>query len=227
MAATKRARAVEADVIGKLPDDLTLRAARNVHPPLFRQAPDTLSRIRYLHKDIIIDMLLNKLDKKSLEYFGLRSMGIMLPSKAAAVVPKGFVRTVIKAARDERTLNGFTSRVADMVFNIAGESTSAYRDAPKSMTRAYDDATREVFKVLLATGTLQIEEENDDLVALFKYADGRRSTDVKRSLSSALPRNMTHLVANKEGFSLSRPVLEQLMHVYRVSTKRELYQRVH
>ncbi len=220
----KKYRAVEADIIGKLPDDLTLRAAINVYPSLFRQAPNALTGIRYDHKDIIIDMLLNKINRKTLEYFGLLSMGIRMPSKAVAVVPKDFVRSVIKASKDERFLNDFTGNVAKTIFQAAAITTSDFQNPPKFITQVYNDATREVFKVLIATGTLKVERENDDLVSLFKHAEERRFT--RRSLHSDLPRNRAHAVVNRENFSLSRPVLDQLMHVYKANTKRELYQRV-
>lgn len=198
----------------RLPQDLVYRAAMQLSPPLFRQRHGT-DRVT----PEIVDMLVNKMDPKVLEYLGTRAIGIALPSKAKKLIPVGFTRSLILATRNEPQ-SDFINQVYNMALTNAGESMGLNKRMEK---KVQEECTRQVLRLWLRTGELEVTRKNDALVLLLKFAEEQRKRDLQVNLGKVSYRELINFVAEKEGFVLNQRVLDKLIVLYRVQNKAELY----
>lgn len=213
-----------------LPDELVFRAAEAHEPQITWQKSDiisatTYSTVEYNGKKMRGSefrlSFLNTLKPKTIEYLGSLTMGIVPPSKAVALIPKGFARSVINV--DPAAY--FASKVFTTALETASFGTSLKDTFSKN---AYKDIVVNLYKVLLRTDFFKVSRKNDDLVQLLKHAAESRSRSLHGIFNkTSLPRDAVNsILTMSDDPIIHENVMKQLFKVYKVTSVKQLFAAV-
>ena len=213
-----------------LPDELVFRAAEAHEPQITWQKEDitsatTYSTVEYNGKkmrgsDFRLSFL-NTLKPKTIEYLGSLTMGIIPPSKAMALIPKGFARSVIDADPD--------AFFASKVYTTALETASfGARSKDTFSMNAYKDIVINLYKVLLRTDFFEVSRKNDYLVQLLKHSAESRSRNLHGIFAkTSLPRDTVNTILTmRDDPIIHENVMKQLFKVYKVTSVKQLFAAV-
>ena len=209
-------------------DAMVLRAAEAHMPPVYTQCEAFLD-FAMQTTNVMYDgrkmtgvefrySFLKTLKPKTIEYLGMRAMGIVPPSQALALIPKGFAKSLIDADPS-----------ADFVlevFKFALELTF-YIPTHKFDEKAYEDVLINLFKVFLRMTFFEVSSKNNDLVHLLKHSAEIRSTDLHKTFGKTrLPKDTVDVIALMDTKNINGKVMQQLFDVYKVKDVNALFKAV-